>query len=69
MENIDDFVIDEETIIKVGLQRSSQQINASGSEDARVFEYPLLSNVFIMESLRNATTHEIESIVQKNDEG
>jgi hypothetical protein len=100
MENIDDFVIDEETIIKVGLQRSNQRINASGSEDARVFEYPLLSNVFIMESdlygnkmlqgscflafygsngligkhlkietLRNATTEEIESIVQRNDEG
>ena len=100
MEKIDEFVIDEETINKIGLQRSTKPINASGNEDARVFEYPLLNNVFIMESdlygnkmpkgscflafygssgligkhlkietLRNASSKEIESIVQRNDEG
>jgi hypothetical protein len=100
MENIEDFVIDEETINKVGLQRSTKQINAAGNEDARVFEYPHLNDVFIMESdlygnkmpqgscflafygsngligkhlkietLRNASCKEIQSIVEKNDEG
>ena len=100
MENLNDFVIDEEIISKLGLKRSTQNINAVGSEGARVFEYPLLNNVFIMESdlygnkmprgscflafygsngllgkhlkietLRNASSEEIERIVHRNDEG
>jgi hypothetical protein len=100
MENIEDFVLDEETINKLGLLRSASQINASGHKEARVFEYPHLSNVFIMESdlygnkmpagscflafygsngligkhlkietLRNASSKDIENIVQRNDEG
>jgi hypothetical protein len=50
MTNIDDFNIDEETISKVGLRRSTKTINAQIAPDARVFEYPHLDNVFIMES-------------------
>jgi hypothetical protein len=100
MENIEDFVIDEETIYKVGLQRSTKHINAAGNEDARVFDYPHLNDVFIMESdlygnkmpqgscflafygnngllgkhlkietLKNASSEEIESIVHRNEEG
>ena len=42
--------IDEATIRKVGLQLSEQHINAQIAPNARVFEYPSLENVFIMES-------------------
>ena len=42
--------IDEEVISQVGLQLSKKAINASIAKDSRVFEYPLLDNVFIMES-------------------
>src|SRR3954463_10549050 len=42
--------IDEETIRKVGLQLSDKKINAQIAPNARVFEYPHLENVFIMES-------------------
>ena len=45
-----DFNIDEETINTIGLQLSSQLINAPTAPGARVFEYPHLENVFIMES-------------------
>jgi hypothetical protein len=50
MENSISFNIDEETINKVGLRPSDQAINAQIAPDARVFEYPHLENVFIMES-------------------
>ena len=42
--------IDEEIISQVGLQLSKQRINAKIAPNARVFEYPLLDKVFIMES-------------------
>ena len=42
--------IDEETISKIGLQLSDKPILAQATTDARVFEYPSLENVFVMES-------------------
>jgi len=42
--------IDEETIKEVGLRLSDKPINAEIAPAARVFEYPHLENVFVMES-------------------
>lgn len=42
--------LDEETIRKTGLRLSDKQVNAQLAPDARVFEFPQLENVFIMES-------------------
>lgn len=42
--------VDDETISSLGLQLSSRKINAQIAPNARVFEYPPLENVFIMES-------------------
>ncbi len=42
--------IDEEIISKLGLRLSDKPINAQIAPNARVFEYPHLENVFIMES-------------------
>jgi hypothetical protein len=50
MTHIEDYVIDEETINRLGLRLSKQHVNAQTDPDARVFEYPHLDNVFIMES-------------------
>ena len=50
MTNINDFNIDEETISKTGLRLSNQHINAPIAQDSRVFEYPEMPDVFIMES-------------------
>ncbi len=50
MTNVIDFNIDEETIRKVGLRLSDKHINAQMAPNARIFEYPYLENVFIMES-------------------
>ena len=50
MEHVDKFRIDEETISKIGLRPSNKHINAAIAPDARVFEYPGLENVFVMES-------------------
>jgi hypothetical protein len=50
MTDIDKSSIDEEIINKIGLQLSNKDINAHIAPDARVFEYPGLDNVFIMES-------------------
>ena len=49
MENID-YNIDKETESKIGLKLSSKNINDQISPNARVFEYPDLDNVFVMES-------------------
>lgn len=47
----DDIVnIDDDTIKKVGLRLSEKTINAETAIESRVFEYPHLENVFIMES-------------------
>ena len=50
MESTNEFNIDEETISKTGLQLSDELINAQIAPEARVFKYPNLENVFIMES-------------------
>lgn len=50
MTNTSLFNIDHATISKVGLELSGQHINAQIAPDARIFEYPHLENVFIMES-------------------
>lgn len=50
MTNTDESSIDEETISLIGLVLSDKPINAQIAPNARVFEYPHLSNVFIMES-------------------
>ena len=42
--------LDEETISKLGLQLSDKDINTQLAAGSRVFEYPHLDNVFIMES-------------------
>jgi len=94
------FNIDDETINKKGLRRSDKPINAQIAPDARVFEYPGLDNVFIMESdlygntmpegscflafygshgligrhlnietLKNASTEDIKTMVESSSEG
>ena len=50
METTNDMNIDEETISKIGLRPSDKAINAQISPEARVFEYPHLEKVFIMEN-------------------
>jgi hypothetical protein len=50
MTTTDDFNIDEETISQIGLRLSNEPINAQVAPNARVFEYPHLDKVFIMES-------------------
>ena len=50
MINSNDLNIDEETINKVGLTLSDKPISDQIAPNARVFEYPHLDNVFIMES-------------------
>lgn len=45
-----EYNIDAETITKVGLKLSNAPINASIALLARVFEYPHLQDVYIMES-------------------
>ncbi len=42
--------INRETIRELGLRLSDKKINAVISPHARVFEYPYLDNVFIMEN-------------------
>ncbi len=42
--------IDDETIKKIGLRLSEKRLNAETAIESRVFEYPHLENVFIMES-------------------
>ena len=50
MQSTKDMNIDEETISKIGLRPSDKAINAQISPKARIFDYPQLENVFIMES-------------------
>src|SRR3954447_6033690 len=50
MKNTINFNIDDETISNIGLRLSDKDINAQIEPDARVFEYPGLDNVFVMES-------------------
>jgi hypothetical protein len=50
MNNATDWNLDEETITTVGLQATDKPINAHIAPDARVFRYPHLKDIFIMES-------------------
>jgi hypothetical protein len=50
MTNINGYNLDAETINKVSLRLSIKQINAQIAPNARIFEFPDLDNVFIMES-------------------
>ena len=50
MNNTNDCNIDDETMRKVGLRISQKPINAQIALTSRIFEYPHLENVFIMES-------------------
>ena len=50
MNNTTTYNLDEETIRHVGLQLSDRQINAQIAPDARVFRYPELDEVYVMES-------------------
>ena len=50
MESTNDINIDEETINQIGLRPSDKSINAQIAPNSRVFVYPHLKNVFIMES-------------------
>lgn len=50
MTNRNDNHLDNETIRKIGLRPTDKPVNAQISPDARVFEYPGLENVFVMES-------------------
>ena len=46
----ENYNIDKETIEKVGLRIADKPVNAQIAPNARVFEYPYLDNVFVMES-------------------
>lgn len=50
MENTNDFNIDDEMIRTLGLRPSDKMINAHIAPEARIFNYPFLEDVFIMES-------------------
>ncbi len=50
MQYSEDFKIDEKTINQLGLQPSDNPVNTQVTIPARVFKYPDLENVFIMES-------------------
>ena len=50
MNNTTAFNIDDETIQKVGLTPSDVPLNAQVAPDARIFSYPDLPDVYIMES-------------------
>ena len=44
------YNIDDETISQLGLIITTKEVNAPSTPHARVFEYPHLDNVFIMEN-------------------
>ena len=48
--NKNEVNLNAETIAKVGLTISTEKINAATNPEARVFRYPQLDNVFVMES-------------------
>ena len=50
MINTSDLNLDGTTISKVGLILCDEHINAEIAPNARVFKYPHLDNVFVMES-------------------
>lgn len=50
IESTKDLNLNEEIISKIGLRLSDQSINAQVPSEARVFIYPFLEDVFVMES-------------------
>ena len=50
MKSINDINIDQETINNLGLRQTDKSINAQISPEARVFIYPFLEDVYVMES-------------------
>jgi hypothetical protein len=44
------FNLDSETIAQLGLRPADKSINANISPEARVFEYPNITHVYVMES-------------------
>lgn len=50
MYNSRRFNLDQETIEQLGIRQSDKSVNAQIAPDARVFEYPGVENVYIMES-------------------
>lgn len=56
MSDIISYNIDDETISKLGLIITTKEVNAPSTPHARVFEYPHLDNVFIMENDLYGTT-------------
>ena len=50
MTNLIDNNIDQDTISKIGLTEADKSINSQLAPDARIFNYPGLENIFIMES-------------------
>ncbi|HYJ62766.1 MAG TPA: hypothetical protein VEV62_03400 [Parafilimonas sp.] len=50
MTNNNEENIDAETIASIGLRPTNKHLNAQIALSARVFEYPHLENVYIMES-------------------
>ena len=50
MTTINKYCLDKATIDKLGLRLSNQSINAQIALGSKVFEYPHIQNVFIMES-------------------
>jgi len=67
MSDIISYYIDEETISRLGLIITTKQINAPSTPHARVFEYPHLDDVFIMENdLYGATIPEHSCFIAFN---
>jgi hypothetical protein len=67
MSNTISYNIDQETINQLGLTITTKQINAQSTPRARVFEYPHLDNVFIMENdLYGATMPEHSCFIAFN---
>lgn len=67
MSDIISYNIDEETISRLGLTITHKQVNAQSTPHARVFEYPYLENVFIMENdLYGATMPEHSCFIAFN---
>ena len=50
MSDTNHFNLDKETIDQLGVRQSYKSINAQIAPNARVFEYPDLENVYVMES-------------------
>ena len=49
MASKEDFKLDEAVIKKLGLRETDKQVSAQTALDGRVYEYPHLENVFVME--------------------